>query len=73
MKKGKIKKVLAGVGIAGLIASVGFTMGACKKAGSCGKGSCGEKAMEKEEGGASCGKKGEGSCGKKGEGEQKTE
>ena len=72
MKKGKLKKVLAGVGIAGLVASMGITMGACKKAGgSCGKGSCGQKTMEKPEGGekGSCGG-GKGSCGG---GEKKTQ
>ena len=82
MNKDKIRKILSGIGIAGLVASVGVTMGACKKAqGSCGKGSCSGKnkpaAEEMMEGGScgkgSCGgtdKKEGGSCGKGG-GEEK--
>ena len=69
MNKDSIKRILSGIGIAGLVASVGITMSACKKAGSCGKGSCGskDKASTEETQSGSCGK---GSCGG---GEKKTE
>lgn len=70
MNKDSIKKILSGIGIAGLVASVGVTMSACKKAGSCGKGSCSGKnkpAAEEMMESGSCGK---GSCGG---GEKKTE
>ena len=63
MNKDRIKRVLSGIGIAGLVASVGITMGACKKgSSSCGKGSCSgkDKAGTEEVKSGSCGK---GSCG----------
>jgi len=60
MQKRKIKKTLAGLGIAGLVASVGLMTSGCKeKSGtSCGKGSCGSEKGTEQSG--SCGK---GSCG----------
>ena len=61
MNRKKIKKTLAGLGIATLVTSMTLATSGCgkeKAKGSCGKGSCGKSAKE---GAMSCGK---GSCGK---------
>ncbi|HDZ76979.1 MAG TPA: selenobiotic family radical SAM modification target peptide [Candidatus Omnitrophica bacterium] len=61
MDKKIIKKTLAGLGIATLVASMTLTTSGCgneKPKGSCGAGSCGKST---DEGTSSCGK---GSCGK---------
>jgi len=68
MKKGKLKKLLAGIGIVGLVASVGISLNSCKKADDSGE----KKTMEKPaEGGSSCGKGSCGGTGSCGGGEQK--
>lgn len=61
MKKEKIKKVIKGLGIAGLAAGIGLMSMGCKKdSSSCGKGSCGGNKTSTEKSSSSCGK---GSCG----------
>ena len=51
MKKDEIKQVLAGIGLAGLIASIGLSTSACQKS----SGSCGQDADTEVEGKAACG------------------
>ena len=75
MDKEKIKKVLTGVGVAGLISSVSLFSFGCssEKSGdtekadkeaeakaSCGQGSCGQDSTKVDTTGTSCG---QGSCG----------
>jgi hypothetical protein len=63
LDKERVRKALATVTVAGLLAAATLAAAGCRSTGSCGKGSCGSGSCGKTtEGGSSCGA---GSCGAK--------